>query len=831
MPPMKYESAHVLFRHRSLVLAIISFAASSVAVLVVALLARLDVETRDANRFQMHVSFAEGVLKDAVGRYSDLLTPEAPLVQLATARMDEHHPSLATFLLRTDYYPGLAGMAVYEDSQGSPDTARPRWSYGNLSAWPSGEEGKEWLETARSASSSPHGLRARLVSSAQCRAALQCDLLIFRPLRGTPPARTGSNAAAVPGANAWLLVSVLVDPLVNRVLPSPPGETEPRIRLNLYSVKGQSRNLAYSNIPSNRLLPPARFRRVRDLPFAGSNLQFEFTSTPAFDATTDWSTLNAIGWGGSLGTLSIAAFVFILASRRQEALKLAEQMRQASLRSEADARDLIEIANHSRDVFVILDGDGRIRWLNGTAVRLSGMERGELIGRTIPDDPTTPQLARDVWRHALAALKRGESHRFQWRGSSAPETPSYWDIEFQSILGPDRQVESVLVFGRELSAGEVSRQMLIRVQQAVDCLNDAVYITGPNREALYSNRAFASLLATLGVASHEALCLRDHLDDPERANSILRDFEASGFWSGELTYTAIDGSSVHLLVSSYRIEDDRRQILGAVTTFRDISARKEMEEDLRQARDGALLASRHKSSFLANMSHEIRTPMNGVLGMLRLMRETSLDIEQREYTDLAHRSAETLLALLNDILDFSKIEAGQMRVELIACSPVTIFKEVCTLMGATALAKELAFEATVDENMPATMVTDPTRLRQILHNLLSNAIKFTESGSVGASCYRRHSDVYFEVADTGIGVDPKQLPHLFQPFTQGDTSMTRRFGGTGLGLAICKELVELLGGEIGLSRREGGGSIFWFTIPLSSAASEPESSHTEATLT
>lgn len=284
------------------------------------------------------------------------------------------------------------------------------------------------------------------------------------------------------------------------------------------------------------------------------------------------------------------------------------------------------------------------------------------------------------------------------------------------------------------------------------------------------------------------------------------------------------------MVSSHRIEDERQLNLGTVTTFRDISARKEMEEALREARDAALLASHHKSSFLANMSHEIRTPMNGVLGMLRLMRETPMNMEQREYTELADRSAVTLLALLNDILDFSKIEAGQLRIERIPCSPEAIFKEVCSLMRVTAQAKGLVFEWTTGESVPAAMLTDPTRLRQILHNLLSNAIKFTESGFVQAHCRRAGDAIHFEVADSGIGVDPAQSVRLFQPFTQADGSMTRRFGGTGLGLAICKELVERLGGEIGLSRREGGGSIFWFTLPLSDAASETEVSPTEASV-
>ena len=820
----------MLFRYRNLLVATGAFVAISMAVLAVATLARHDIESRDATRFQMRVAHAEEVLKDAVDRYSGLLSADAPLVQLAVAQADSYHAERAAFLLSSEYYPGLGGIAVYENRDGQPDPTRPRWAYGSLSgSWAAANQGHEWLEAARIAASPGAGLGTRLDNAAQCRASQQCGLLLIRPLRDPAPRATAAGAAPAP-VKAWLLVGVLVDPMVRRLIPGFPGEDLPRIQLRIYSVRGGTPNLVYSNIPSTQILPAPRFRRLRELRFANSNLQFEFTSTPAFDATTDWSTLNVILWGGAFGTLCLTALVFVLASRRQQALKLAEQMRQASVRSETNARNLIEIANRSRDIFVILDGDGRVRWLNGTAVRLSRMGRDELIGRNLQDDPAIPAMVRDAWTSALNAMRRGEPYRFQWRDASQTEAPVHWDIEFQSMLGPDRKVESVLVFGRELSVGEVSRQMLTRVQQAVESLNDAVYITGPNREALYSNRAFGQLLARLGIPSHDALCLRDHLDDKEQAETILRDFEAVGSWSGELTYTDPDAGKVHLMVSSHRIEDERQLNLGTVTTFRDISARKEMEEALREARDAALLASHHKSSFLANMSHEIRTPMNGVLGMLRLMRETPMNMEQREYTELADRSAVTLLALLNDILDFSKIEAGQLRIERIPCSPEAIFKEVCSLMRVTAQAKGLVFEWTTGESVPAAMLTDPTRLRQILHNLLSNAIKFTESGFVQAHCRRAGDAIHFEVADSGIGVDPAQSVRLFQPFTQADGSMTRRFGGTGLGLAICKELVERLGGEIGLSRREGGGSIFWFTLPLSGAASETEVSPTEASV-
>jgi PAS domain S-box-containing protein len=379
--------------------------------------------------------------------------------------------------------------------------------------------------------------------------------------------------------------------------------------------------------------------------------------------------------------------------------------------------------------------------------------------------------------------------------------------------------------GRMLKQLDPSKIVPGRVRSALDTLMEGLLAVDMHGQVMLANEAFASVV---GKAPDSLLGEPVSQFDWETSEGNT-DEAAEWPWDITLregraqigaTVYLVDGDSKRrtFLVNCSPVMGAEGHQVGVLASFSDVTELEETEIELRRSKEQAEAANRAKSDFLANMSHEIRTPMNAILGFTDLLRRgfAKSEAEQLEHLNTVHTSGKFLLNLINDLLDLSKVEAGSLEVELIPCAAHDVAREVVKVLSISAAERDITLELDVEGLLPATITTDPVRLRQIITNLVGNAIKFTEYGSVRVRLLYdpelMPETLTIEVIDTGIGMTPEQVEKIFDPFTQADSSITRRFGGTGLGLSISSRFAEALGGGIDVSSTPGEGSIFAFTL-------------------
>jgi len=401
-----------------------------------------------------------------------------------------------------------------------------------------------------------------------------------------------------------------------------------------------------------------------------------------------------------------------------------------------------------------------------------------------------------VWIHLTASLVREDTG-----------APMHFISQVQDITARKR-------------AEEALRESEERFRDLFENASDLIQSTAPDGRFLFVNRAWSE---TLGYADGElqGLGVFDIVHPDHRAEwatAFRRVIVGENLPTVETAFIARDGRKI-LVEGNAHCQFRNGLPVGVRGIFRDCTERRRGEVELRAAKESAEAANRAKSRFLANMSHEIRTPMNGVIGMTSLLLDTPLDEDQRDYAGTIRASAENLLTVINDILDFSKVEAGKIALETLDFDAQDVLEETLELLAEAAQAKEIELAGRMAPSAPRGFRGDAGRLRQVLTNLVGNAIKFTASGEVAvrlevAEETESHATLVFSVRDTGVGIDRAKQAGLFEAFSQADVSTTRKFGGTGLGLAISKQLVELMGGQIGLESAPGRGSTFWFSARM-----------------
>ncbi|HET9160279.1 MAG TPA: ATP-binding protein, partial [Caulobacteraceae bacterium] len=476
--------------------------------------------------------------------------------------------------------------------------------------------------------------------------------------------------------------------------------------------------------------------------------------------------------------------------------------------------DMFGAYDHSRDLFVMVE-NGAIARINAAWRSFVGIDEADLRGRPFVD-----------FIHPEDRADLGDLHAQGGAKATVRITPRAGVELAGRLKAHPLDAGRALVVITDLAetydpvGAESARRTMAQLR---DASLISLWRYSPLTKQYTMDLDFSRPTHSYGLAdtttSIDGMYGSIHPEDVEYVEGVFRETRKSGeVRTIEYRRARKDGTYAYLRTTWRGVTETERgwEVMGLTQEVTELA----------EARNAALAAASAKSQFLANMSHEIRTPMNGIIGMNALLLRTEMSAEQKKFAEAVRVSADCLLGIINDILDISKLEAGKVELESIDFSLETVVEDVVELMSPRATEKNIEVACYLDDGARRPFKGDPTRIRQILLNLISNALKFTETGFVAIEVNSKTvpggaMSLRMEVQDTGIGITDEAKRRLFTNFTQADGSVTRKYGGTGLGLAICKQLIALMGGDIGVEDRPGGGSIFWVEIELATAGAAP----------
>ena len=526
-------------------------------------------------------------------------------------------------------------------------------------------------------------------------------------------------------------------------------------------------------------------------------------------------------------------------------------LRDISARRQAED-DLVQAGALQNAIFnsanfssIATDASGVIQIFNVGAERMLGYSAVEVVNTLTPADisdadevgaratalslelgtPIAPGFDALVFKASRGIEDIYELTYVRKDGSRVPAV-----VSVTALRDPQESIIGYLLIGTDntarklLDAEQKKLDQRLRDQQfytrsLIESNIDALMTTDPSGIISDVNKQMEALT---GCTRDELIGapFKDYFTDPVRAEAgIRRVLSEKKVTDYELTAHARDGKKTVVSYNATTFYDRNRVLQGVFASARDVTERNRVEEELQLAKAAAESASRTKSDFLASMSHEIRTPMNAIMGIADLLAKTPLNTEQDEYVRIFRRAGDNLLNLINDILDLSKVEASQLEIERTGFSLSEVLEKVNEMVAVKSREKGLSLIFEIASDVPTDLIGDPSRLQQILLNLLGNAIKFTETGEVSLRVTQDATAslptaLRFTVSDTGIGIAAPKLDHIFERFTQADSSTTRRFGGSGLGLTISKRLAELMGGRIEAASTLDVGSVFSVVVPF-----------------